>query len=132
VRPGPLPAAVLAAGAVLLLASCSPALAYACGTPDVPPVALDPSRCSAPPSDPVITDGARWWSAPAGDVAEPDEQPVPGQVLDGDWWDPADRHERATSGPSTARTAAPTTTRRAPRAPLPTTAAATSAPRSSR
>jgi hypothetical protein len=111
-------AAAVLATIALGASSCGPSLAYACGTPDVPPVALDPARCTAPPSDPIITGGARWWSAPPADVAEPDEQPVVGQVLDGDWWDPTDRNERPDRRAS--RTASPTPTKATTTRPTPT------------
>lgn len=84
-------AAAVATAAALLLAGCAPAMARACGTYTVPPYAVAAEACQQQRA------GVRWYTAPAVDVADPDEQPVVGQPLDGDWWDPADRgrHYRA-------------------------------------
>lgn len=106
---------------VLALGACDqPQLAYACGTLDRPPIAV--------PSDWCDEGSGVWYSAPPADVSEPDEQPIIGQPLDGDWWDAADRNESRPSvavppsssarpsstpaRPSSATKSAPPTTRR--------------------
>lgn len=104
-----------ALGAALLIAgltACgSTTLAHTCGTDTIPPVAAEPASC-----DPA-TPGFRWYSAPAYDVSEPDEQPVVGQPLDGDWWDPAEQadtddiHKAPAKPRTTSAPAKPTTTR---------------------
>ena len=97
-------------------------MAYACGTNETPPIALDRAACDAVPPT------GRWYSGRADDLDEPDEGVVIGQPLDEDWWDPiaqADLDDtrvhsgtghgkpRASTPPPTTK-AAPTTTRRAP------------------
>jgi hypothetical protein len=112
--------------AVAGLAACSPpATTQTCGTTDVPPIAADRSWCDR------AAPGVRWYVAPVADVSEPDEQPVIGQELDGDWWDPAEQADLSDSHkprrPSVATTpgprSAPTTTA-APASPRRTTAPA--------
>lgn len=116
-------AATLAAGLALTASSCTGPQAHACATAAPPPVAVDPAQCTAPLGDDSVTGGVRWYTAPEDDVADDDEQPVPGRVLDGDWysaWDRADLddHHRATFTPTaTAKpkpSKAPTTTTRKP------------------
>lgn len=115
-----LPAAVAGVIALLLVACGQPQLAYACGTLDRPPVAVSNDRCDQ--------GTAVWYSAPIRDVSEPDEQPVIGQPLDGDWWDAVDRTEGqpsvavppaarpsvsyAPGRPTTTKSVPPTTSRR--------------------
>lgn len=72
---------------VLTVAACGDVeMAYACATDTTPPVAADPARCVEPRDSAAVRDGVRWYQAPAADVADPDEQPVTGAELDGDWW----------------------------------------------
>lgn len=122
-RRGALAGLVLAAGLVTGAGSCTVDLDYACATDTDPPVAADPARCSTDRGDTTVRDGHRWFSAPAADVADPDERPVPGMVLDGDWYDLADRIEVGHHGtkatttapkPTAKKTPAPTSTKKAP------------------
>jgi len=124
--------ALIGAIFVLVVACGQVPAAYACGTPETPPTALDPSRCAAAQNDSRVTNGARWWSAPAADVSEPDEQPVPGQVLDGDWWDPTDRYETEHRGRSTTVVTVPRAPAPSSAAPRPTTAPKPSTPTTTR
>lgn len=69
--------------AVLVLAGCSPAeQVRACATTDRPPIVVADTACTSP--------GVQWYSAPASDIG-PDDQPVVGEELDGDFWDLRDR-----------------------------------------
>lgn len=87
-----LPSMLVFAG---LTVGCTPVQwAYACGTTSIPPIAREASECPPNRDTTAIVNGARWYRAPDYDVADPDEQPVPGLPLDGDWWDPNDQYER--------------------------------------
>lgn len=99
-------AAATAIGALLLagvLGGCAPTpQSYACGTIETPPVSVDAARCPADRTDTTVSaTGARWYAAPTDDVSKPDEIPVVGQPLDGDWWDPVDRADKSDGGGST-------------------------------
>lgn len=92
---------------LLLLASCSPAeQVRACATLDRPPIVVADPQCAAP--------GVQWYSAPASDIG-PDDQPVVGQELDGDFWDLSDQLDldghRAKSTSKAPRTTAKATTK---------------------
>lgn len=72
----------------MALSACTaPPQAYACATDDEPPIAVESMRCPADRTYDEPVEGVRWYSAPEHDVSEPDEVPVIGQPLDGDWWD---------------------------------------------
>lgn len=110
----------LLALAVLFLPGCAGTtqavpMAYACGTTDVPPIAVGRARCDTGAA------GFRWYSGRADDLDEPDEAVVIGQPLDEDWWDAAaqadldDRHAPRVSTPRPAPRPAPkATTAKAP------------------
>ena len=125
--------------ALVAVASCGtpapPALAWTCATTDTPPIHYGDNLCPADKRETAelgesgIT--VRWYSARADDVDEPDEQPVVGQALDGDWWDPAEqadvddtakRSKRVTTAPKTTTKPKATTAAKAtPAKPKPTT-----------
>lgn len=112
---GPGRTAAVAVVTALFLATtagmCTVEQAHACATVDTPPIAVDPALCTAPPGDGTLSNGVRWYSVPAGDVAEDDERPIPGQALDGDWWDWTEQADMGDAGHSkTKATKAPRST----------------------
>jgi hypothetical protein len=106
----------LVAVLVALLAGCgdSPKVWACATTADDPPIVVEDSRC---PTDRNVPprDGVRWYSAPESDIG-PDDVPVIGQPLDGDFHDLADQldldeaKKTTTAKPTPKTTTAKTTT----------------------
>lgn len=92
--------------AVALTGCGAPDLVWACATNTSPPTVLPEQDC---PGDRNATGGpTRWYSAPRSDI-EPDDIPVVGEELDGDFYDLADRWDldESASVPNSKAKAAP-------------------------
>lgn len=85
-------AGLIVALVVALLAACGATpTVWACATTDRPPIVVADTQCpNAHEDDPPEGATARWYSAPQSDIG-PDDVPVIGEPLDGDFYDIADR-----------------------------------------
>ncbi len=134
--PTPRRAATLAvsAFAVTMLAACgAPDLAWACATDAPQPIVYDENLCSADRDGRTGLGESglilRWYSAPRSDIG-PDDVPVVGQPLDGDFYDPADRAD--TDGGAGLGRRTTTSPRKANPAPATTKVKASTPPRTKR
>lgn len=94
--------------AALVLSGCSPTpRVWACATTEDPPIVVAEQTC--PVDREAVSAGVRWYSAPQSDVG-PDDVPVVGQPLDGDFYDLRDQLDLDEKAKKT--TAKKTTTRK--------------------
>jgi hypothetical protein len=71
--------------AVVGASACKPVpMVRACATVSTPPIVVEEQQCL----DNVT--GVQWYSAPESDIS-PDDAPVVGEKLDGDFWDLKDQ-----------------------------------------